>query len=208
MAAITKKHWFHARDSWVTLQDGQGYYNVYGRFADHDIPDIEASKIARRTVHKVVTVLQTTARRVADNAPAVQNMDVNALRFDRGDFMSQSAFRESKSAIRRFPEAWNHYQTFRRTQRSMMEDLALLQLGEEPRMADGLVLDYDGTSILGIRQLEAETLPLMGDDEAPDEDEPKKEAPFGDDTELTQIPSPAAPQAPVKVDPLAKFRTV
>ena len=198
MTTVTdpKKQWFDVPDSKCKAENGDEYLNVEARFADHPILDVAASKIARHSVYKYGIVLHTRVKRNTFDKPAIANASSFVLRFDKGPDntrtvmvpgalpgsmvphregepgMSKEDFDRAISLIMRCWEAWEHYQSFRKSPVTPLESEALKIIAAKPTSAFGrLVADKYGNAI-EIDPIEAEV------DDDPDAQFPG-EAPMG-----------------------------
>lgn len=169
---IDKKKWFEMPDSSVKDAEGKHmYFNVEGRFADQTVLDPEASRKARHSVYFYMPVFHTRVIRVHDGERAIPNASSIVLRFDKGFDETQSVpaigpdgttvmSRVGKdglhaddiakyiAAIKRSPEAWEHYQKFRKSSVTELEQYIVARAMQSPhdvkkRGANGEVLEDD-----------------------------------------------------------------
>jgi hypothetical protein len=149
---MDKGRWFNAPDSLTESEDGKSeYYNVEGRFADHPVLNPEKSRIARHNVYDIGIILHTRVKKAAGDVAAQRNMSPVPIRFDKGDKLGMEDFERAKRAISRFREAWDHYQSFRRSPVTAPEQLALRQISEVPSSATGKVMVDMGGKLVPYR---------------------------------------------------------
>lgn len=172
MTKVDKKQWFDVHDSKCRAENGEEYYNVEARFADHPILDVAASKIARHSVYKRGIVLHTRVKKNIHDKKAITNASSFVLRFDKGrdhtktvmvpgpaqgtvvphregeSGMSKEDFDRAVSLIMRCWDAWEHYQLFRESEVTELEREAMAIIDAKPRSAFGrLVADKHGNVI-------------------------------------------------------------
>jgi hypothetical protein len=179
-AVVDSKKWFDVPDSKCKAENGDEYFNVEARFADHPILDVAASKIARRSVYARGIVLHTRVKKNTFDKPAIVNASSFVLRFDKGPDltrevmvpgpaqgsmvphrdgepgMSKEDFDRAISLMMRCWEAWEYYQHFRESPVTALESEALKIIAAKPTSAFGrLVADKYGNAI-EIDPIEAE----------------------------------------------------
>jgi hypothetical protein len=98
--------------------------NVVGRFRDHEVIDIPASRAAKKSIYKKAIVLESRSLRTAQGAGS--DIAGHAIRFDDAHVAA------SVAAIERFPEAWADYQAKRKTPVSDEEREALADVATLP----------------------------------------------------------------------------
>lgn len=203
--ADPRKKWFDVPDSKCKTGDGEEYFNVEARFADHPILDVDACKIARHNVYKCGIVLHTRVKKNWLDRKAIANASSFVLRFDKGpdqtvttmvpgpapgmmvphregkSGMSKEQFDQAVSLMARCWDAWEHYQTFRKAPVTELELKAVEIINMMPSSRFGrLVADKSG-NVIEIDPIEPEV------DDDPD-------APFPDPEPLG--PPPAAVKKP------------
>jgi hypothetical protein len=167
---IDKRKWFDVPDSLVEREDGNSlYYNVEARFADHPVLNGEKTRVARSNVYDIGMVLHTRVKRAGGDAAAIKNMSAQVLRFDKGEDrsvittihgpngpmphrggdsgMSKEDYVAAVKAITRCGDAWQHYQLFRKSPVTVMEQKALKQImaAPEAERPKGVLVDVGGT---------------------------------------------------------------
>jgi hypothetical protein len=185
---VDAKKWFDVKDSIFEDDDGNEYYNVQAKFADHFILNVEKSKAARHNVWDVGIVLHTKVLRVTDASPAIKNSSSHVMRFDKGEDrrvasyrpgpdgkevihyegpegMGQQAFEAAVRDIMRCWDAWSHYQKFRTAPVHPLETKALDIIRKRPLHEIGTVIVDRGDGKLETVHLE------------PDENDDTAEAP-------------------------------
>src|SRR5882672_11132282 len=91
--AIDTKKWFDVPDSIFEDDDGNEFYNVQAKFADHHILNVKKSQAARHNVYDMGIVLHTKVLRVTDSSPAIKNGTSHVMRFDMGEDLRVKSYR-------------------------------------------------------------------------------------------------------------------
>jgi hypothetical protein len=111
--------------------------NVVGRFEDFVTLDIPESKTQKKRVYKTVICLFSRAERNTIGQPS-QDTSAKVLRFDTYP-------EEAVAALRRFPEAWTDYLTYRKASEQPGEAEVLAEVGlTAPVKGPSIVPQVDG----------------------------------------------------------------
>lgn len=148
---IDTKQWFPVPDSELKDQDGEptGVFNIEARFTDHPILNIEKSRIARHNVYDLGICLHQRILYNSDLEPLqIKNSISHVMRFDKGEDtripsqkpgpngnmvlhydgcpgMGKEEFDKAVKDIVRCWSAWVHYQNFRESTVTPLEEKAM-----------------------------------------------------------------------------------
>ena len=185
---VDSKKWFDVPDSIFIDDNGNEYYNVQAKFADHFILNVQKSQAARHNVWDVGIVLHTKVLRITDATPAIRNGTSHVMRFDKGEDLRVKSYRPGPdgkevehydgpegmgaqgfdAAVRdiiRCWDAWQHYQLFRTSPVHPLETKALDIISKKPLHVLGTVIVDRGDGNFETVRLE------------PDEEDDPAEAP-------------------------------
>jgi hypothetical protein len=185
MTIIDKKKWFDVPDSGSKDDQGEIFYNVEARFGDHPILDVKASKAARHNVYFYGPVLHMRVKRTSLNSRAIKNCYSVVMRFDKGEEdirieqgiapngqsvpvrvgnpgMGKENFNRACKLIVRCWDAWEHYQKFRKSAVTPLEQEAIAIVSQSPnKVKSRLMVDREGKlmEVDPVREEEAEDEP-------------------------------------------------
>jgi hypothetical protein len=168
-----KKQWFDVRDSKCRGEDGQIYYNVEARFADHPVIDAVESRKAGHAVYKLVPQVHMHVKKTIFGTRSIKNSTSVVFRFDKGrdetqitgsvvgpagtmvphregkTGLSKPDFDRAIALIMRCWEAWEQYQSFRLAPVWPLEEEAMKIIAGKPKSARGvhLVVGRDGSLV-------------------------------------------------------------
>lgn len=185
---IDEKKWFDVDDS--RLRDEKGKIipdseaNIDCRFADHPILDVVASRAKRHNVYFYGPVLHMRVKQTGLGVKAIRNSTSFVMRFDKGPEdiqteqgigpqgnsvqvrlgspgMGKEDFDRACKLIVRCWDAWEHYQTFRKSAVTELEEEAMEIINQSPnRVKSRIMVDREG-KIVEVDQVHYE----QGDDD-------------------------------------------
>ncbi len=180
---IDSKQWFDVPDSKTKDESGEGgfFYNVEARFADHPILDVKASKAKRHNVYFYGPVLHMRIKKTSLGAKAIKNAHSVVMRFDKGHEdirieagigpqgnsipvrvgspgMGKEDFDRACKLIVRCWEAWEHYQKFRKSVVTELEQHALEIISQAPSKLKGRIMAGRDGGILEVDDVHDEQI--------------------------------------------------
>ena len=215
-----RKRWFDVADSKSKDgEDGEAYYNVEARFADHPVINPAESRRVGHSVYQLVPQLHMHVKKNIFGSRSIKNSTSVVFRFDKGKDETQTTAqvigptgqmvpnREGKpglskpdvdraiSLILRCWDAWEHYQTFRKAPVWALEAEVIGNLALRARADKGVKLVVGRTG-----RVDAEGKPVYDlveyDPISDDEDEN-----FDPDGDIAEDIILAQPPLPVKGKP-------
>ncbi len=222
-----RKRWFDVPDSKSRDgEDGEAYYNVEARFADHPVIDPAKSRLAGHSVYQLVPQLHMHVKKNIFGNRSIKNSTSVVFRFDKGKDetvttgqvvgptgqmvpnregkpgMSKPDVDRAIALILRCREAWDHYQTFRQAPVWPLEEEIVRNLAQRARADRGVQLVVGRTG-----QTDKEGKPIydLVEYRAMSDDEDDNFDPDGDIPEGIAIAQAASP-APAKAKPGRKPR--
>ncbi len=162
---IDKKKWFDIPDSKTKGDDGNVFYNVEARFADHPVVNIPASKkIGLGSVYDLVPQLHMHVKKNIFGNRAIVNSTSVVFQFQKGRDetaattqvigptgamvpnrvgkvgLSKADIDRLASLIMRCREAWEHYQKFRQAPIWPLEEDVVKIIAQKPKAAKGVLV--------------------------------------------------------------------